>query len=124
ISDIYNHIYTSDLGKLICNRFATVTQTVLWNVDSESISVSTSKNIRVRIAQNKLNTLDVNGFKSYLATNPMTIIYQLETPQFIPLPRNTQIQLNSFFGTTHIYMESGEVEGTIKCKIPKSLGAT
>ena len=50
--------------------------------------------------------------------------YMLAEPQFIPLPRNTQIQLNSFFGTTHIYMESGEVEGTIKCKIPKSLGAT
>ena len=46
------------------------------------------------------------------------------TPQKIILPLSTQIVLNSFFGTTHIYMESGEVEGTIKCKIPKSLGAT
>ena len=46
------------------------------------------------------------------------------TPQKIVLPLSTQITLNSFFGTTHIYMESGEVEGTIKCKIPKSLGAT
>ena len=46
------------------------------------------------------------------------------TPQKIVLPLSTQIQLNSFFGTTHVYMESGEVEGTIKCKIPKSLGAT
>ena len=52
------------------------------------------------------------------------IKYPTLTPQFIPLPRNTQIALNSFFGTTHVYMESGEVEGTIKCKIPKSLGAT
>ena len=55
---------------------------------------------------------------------PIYVKYQLATPQKIVLPLSTQIQLNSFFGTTHIYMESGEVEGTIKCKIPKSLGAT
>ena len=55
---------------------------------------------------------------------PVTIEYQLATPQKIVLPLSTQIQLNSFFGTTHVYMESGEVEGTIKCKIPKSIGAT
>ena len=123
ISDIYNHIDTSELGKLICNRFATVTQTVLWNVDSESISVSTSKNIRLRIAQNKLNTLDVNGFKSYLATNPMTIIYQLETPQFIPLPHSQQIKLRTFANKTNISFLT-EIEGTIKAQVPKSLGAT
>src|SRR5699024_6387227 len=62
--------------------------------------------------------------KAYLKNNPIVFLNTTTQPTFIPLPRNTQIQLNSFFGTTHIYMESGEVEGTIKCKIPKSLGAT
>ena len=62
--------------------------------------------------------------KLWLQTNPTIVKFPTNMPQFIPLPRNTQIQLNSFFGTTHVYMESGEVEGTIKCKIPKSLGAT
>ena len=62
--------------------------------------------------------------KLWLQTNPTIVKFPTNMPQFIPLPRNTQIALNSFFGTTHIYMESGEVEGTIKCKIPKSLGAT
>ena len=65
------------------------------------------------------NDTNINSLPSDLITK-----YQLTEPQFIPLPRDTQIALNSFFGTTHIYMESGEVEGTIKCKIPKSLGAT
>ena len=62
--------------------------------------------------------------KLWLQTNPTIVKFPTNMPQFIPLPRNTQIALNSFFGTTHVYMESGEVEGTIKCKIPKSLGAT
>ena len=52
------------------------------------------------------------------------IVNKQDRVEKIVLPLSTQIALNSFFGTTHIYMESGEVEGTIKCKIPKSLGAT
>lgn len=36
---------------------------------------------------------------------------------------STQIQLNSFLETTYVYMISGEVEGVIKCKVPKDLGA-
>ena len=69
-------------------------------------------------------TKDTSGFKTWLSQNPTLVKYQLATPQKIVLPLSTQIALNSFFGTTHVYMESGEVEGTIKCKIPKSLGAT
>ena len=79
-----------------------------------------------------MNTLDYNKlygsdnhekiFNKYNDLTTLKLI--LATPQKIVLPLSTQIALNSFFGTTHVYMESGEVEGTIKCKIPKSLGAT
>ena len=79
---------------------------------------------QISILKSKLPTQDVTGFKTWLSQNPTLVKYQLATPQKIVLPLSTQIQLNSFFGTTHIYMESGEVEGTIKCKIPKSIGAT
>ena len=79
---------------------------------------------QISILKSKLPTQDVTGFKTWLSQNPTLVKYQLATPQKIVLPLSTQIALNSFFGTTHIYMESGEVEGTIKCKIPKSLGAT
>src|SRR5699024_8496662 len=51
--------------------------------------------------------LTVDEFK--LKYSDMIIKYPTTQPQFIQLPRNTQIQLNSFFGTTHVYMESGEV---------------
>ena len=85
---------------------------------------SDSKAIVVEILKTKLETDDTNGFKKWLSSNNFTVKYILKTPQKIVLPLDVQIQLNSFFGTTHVYMESGEVEGTIKCKIPKSLGAT
>lgn len=79
---------------------------------------------QISILKSKLPTQDVTGFKTWLSQNPTLVKYQLATPQKIVLPLSTQITLNSFFGTTHVYMESGDVEGTIKCKIPKSLGAT
>ena len=42
----------------------------------------------------------------------------------IVLPITFTISLNSFYGTTNLYMVSGEVEGTIKAKVSKSLGAS
>lgn len=86
-----------------------------WVINGESC-------IYLNFLKSKGNT--DSEFKTWLSQNPTLVKYQLATPQKIVLPLSTQITLNSFFGTTHIYMESGEVEGTIKCKIPKSLGAT
>ena len=97
-----------------------------WNsFELEGTHIHPSDNyVFVNVFANKLETVNIDGFKKWVKNNPVVIKYPTKQPTFIPLPRNTQIALNSFFGTTHVYMESGEVEGTIKCKIPKSLGAT
>ena len=97
-----------------------------WNsFELEGTHIHPSDNyVFVNVFANKLETVNIDGFKKWVKNNPVVIKYPTKQPTFIPLPRNTQIQLNSFFGITHVYMESGEVEGTIKCKIPKSLGAT
>lgn len=50
--------------------------------------------------------------------------YQLATPQKIVLPQSLQIILNSFAGTNHMWLESGEVTGTFKATFAKSLGAS
>ena len=91
--------------------------------DVECVGIN-STSILIRVNKTKLISLNTDGFKKWITLNPLLAIYQLATPQKIVLPLSTQIALNSFFGTTHVYMESGEVEGTIKCKVPKSLGAT
>ena len=80
---------------------------------------------RIRLRKDEFPNITTNeDYIKWATENDFYILLQSATPQKIILPLSTQIQLNSFFGTTHIYMESGEVEGTIKCKIPKSLGAT
>ena len=86
--------------------------------------LKTANELIIYLNRGRLTTQDVMGFKQWLKASKLKIVHQLATPQKIVLPLSAQIQLNSFFGTTHIYMESGEVEGTIKCKVPKSLGAT
>ena len=108
---------------IICNRF--ITESYASNKDYEYVYTWSWDNkpcIYINFLKSKAST--ITEFKQWLQSNNTLVKYQLATPQFISLPRDTQIALNSFFGTTHVYMESGEVEGTIKCKIPKSLGAT
>ena len=90
--------------------------------DSKSDMSIMIHNKEVFLYNYSLKSLEI--LKTWLSQNPTLVKYQLATPQKIVLPLSTQIALNSFLGTTHVYMESGEVEGTIKCKIPKSLGAT
>ena len=80
---------------------------------------------RIRLRKDEFPNITTNeDYIKWATENDFYILLQSASPQKIVLPLDVQIQLNSFFGTTHIYMESGEVEGTIKCKIPKSLGAT
>ena len=125
-SDIYklpinNNIKANILSSSFINE---VPNTGYNKYDIECIYLDNTRNLSIRIFNSKLNSLDLEGFLEYLKQNPTLVKYQLATPQKIILPLDVQIQLNSFFGTTHVYMESGEVEGTIKCKVPKSLGAT
>ena len=80
---------------------------------------------RIRLRKDEFPNITTNeDYIKWATENDFYILLQSASPQKIVLPLDVQIQLNSFFGTTHIYMESGEVEGTIKCKIPKSIGAT
>ena len=96
---------------------STQTQVMLYNHGAH-------REFRIAFKKSDFPNFDIKSNVVDYLSNETRFIKIVQQPTFIPLPRNTQIALNSFFGTTHVYMESGEVEGTIKCKIPKSLGAT
>ena len=103
-------------NKTLCDRFT-------YDVDDIKSDLTYLK-IYDGVGFYKNDIANLSDFKTWLGTNNIMLKYIRTSPQKIVLPLSTQIVLNSFFGTTHVYMESGEVEGTIKCKIPKSLGAT
>lgn len=56
-------------------------------------------------------------FKTWMETNPLTMVYQTVESQFIPLSESEQTQLrnlHSYNGTTNITVDSGEVPCGIK----------
>lgn len=56
-------------------------------------------------------------FKTWMETNPLTMVYQTVESQFIPLSESEQTQLrnlHSYNGTTNIMVDSGEVPCGIK----------
>lgn len=60
---------------------------------------------------------NLDGFKKYLQENPLEVIYRTSKEEFIPLPQETQLALNSLHandGTTIITVDSGEVETGIE----------
>ena len=124
---IKNGLYSSWCDNIINNRISTnkicytsvkyVNTTEEYNSSEEPCCLLYTNGVNI-----KVDAIDLVSFKNKV--KGMKLTYLAKTPQKIVLPLDVQIQLNSFFGTTHVYMESGEVEGTIKCKIPKSLGAT
>lgn len=70
----------------VCNSFFVCNQRNLHTNDSEGYTQG-YKSIYIRILKSKLTTQDLAGFKTWLASNNVTIIYQLATPQIIDLPQ-------------------------------------
>ena len=85
-------------------------------------SHSTTNRIDIKKLKTDNRWNDVNGLRKFLEGSILK--YATTEPQKIVLPLDVQIQLNSYFPKTHIFFEDTEVEGTIKCKVPKSVGAS
>ena len=67
----------------------------------------------LRINMPKTLATDLQTFKTWLSQNPLTVDYVLAEPATEPLPESVQDQLSALHsenGTTHVFVESGEVE--------------
>lgn len=62
---------------IITDNFS-LTNTTSYNTDLETIQVS-SNILYLRILKSKLSSVSVNGFKTWLSQNPITVQYQLAT---------------------------------------------
>ena len=84
----------------ISNRFPGETAGALWSNDTESICLNREGNLQIRIDRNKLDSVDVEGFKRYITQNQIIVIYKLKTPIYEQL--NADSSINLFEGTTSI----------------------
>lgn len=72
---------------------------------------------KLRINMPKTLATDLQTFKTWLSQNPLTVDYVLAEPVTEPLPESVQQQLQALHsenGTTHVFVDSGEVPCGIK----------
>ena len=70
----------------------------------------------LRMNMPKTLTPDLQTFKTWLSQNPLTVDYVLAEPVTEPLPESVQDQLSALHsenGTTHVFVDSGDVEAGI-----------
>lgn len=99
-----NYIYS-----VISDRFVK-TQYIDSN-DTNGVVTLFGKQIIFRVSKEIANSID--ALKEWLANNNITFNYVLETPITEPLPESVQQQLQALHsenGTTHVFVDSGEVE--------------
>ncbi|WP_371025418.1 hypothetical protein LZ906_017590 (plasmid) [Paraclostridium ghonii] len=91
-----------------------------FNSDFEFISglSSTSSNTGIRILKSRLETQDIAGFKKWLQTNNVTVIYQLAKEQVYEV---NPLDLESFESETMISIDSGVVAPYASWKITSYL---
>lgn len=86
----------------------------VWNNDLPGQDMFGAK---LRINMPKTLTPDLQTFKTWLSQNPLTVDYVLAEPVTEPLPESVQDQLSALHsenGTTHVFVDSGEVPCGIK----------
>ena len=86
-----------------------VEKNALWNNDSEQVDVGNG-DISINIMKNKLsntNHADSLNIKTWLQSNPITVVYELATPQIIELPNfNPQ----TYKGENVLIINSGVIQ--------------
>lgn len=77
--------------------------------DKDLMGISYTNSIDIQLNKSLLSTQDLNGFKTWLSQNPITVYYQLSTPteEDIPSALLTQLQaLQTYYPETFINFTS------------------
>ena len=113
---------SSTISNVYCDKFKPSYPANRGN-DEEMITLvnfTASKQIFIRVAKTKLSTQDLAGFKTWLASNPVTVVYELATPIIEELPNfNPQ----TFSDKTTLLLNSGVVQAEASFEVTNSLGS-
>ena len=96
-------------ANMLCSHFTVLTSSYLWNNADLGIALNTSKQLRVRTSQSTLE-----DFKTWLASNPITVEYELDEEEITPYTTAQQEVYNaikksiSYEGKTYINGSSDE----------------
>ena len=118
------------LNSVICDRFKTNAE---WGDYEEIQNHEKSTNLFVSIKRDRLDTEDVNGFKTWLSQNPITVQYEVETELIKTVDLtvvdqdNQPTQLGTFENVTHVSLVAEnlipEVEMEVATRISTELAS-
>lgn len=105
---------------LISDKFPSCRYDSMWGNTNEGISVSNNI-LRINISKSKLETQDVAGFKKWLQSNPVTVVYQLATPTTEDIQVSpTDNPLTSYTPSTTL-TTNNNIKGNISADMPTNL---
>ena len=96
--------HNNQYANIISNRYVVGTPNTTWGKHT-GISSSLSDG-QLYIYDPAYNTSNVSLFTAYLASNPLTVVYELATPTWEPLSQSIQDTLNklqSYQGVTNVF---------------------
>lgn len=77
-----------------------------------------------KILKSRLSSDSVEGFNTWVSENNITVKYVLKTPEIIDLGPVENFNIRTLNGDIHILSDNTDVEPTIKCKLPNSIGSS
>lgn len=108
--------------RLVCDKFAYSTSDKINTCRQEKSEYGLRFVVSTEYVPNKT----VAEFKNWLQSNPITVLYQLAEPVFVPLSASEQEQMNELytFRPTTVLSNDCECEMTLAYKTKKSLEVT
>ena len=103
LSDIKSHVSNIQPTSAICDKI----KTGVWSDVFDGIFVFGQTGKAIGFGLDGLGITDSVGLKTWLSNNPITICYELATPQTYQL---TPQQVNTLVGTNNVWSEQGNIE--------------
>lgn len=100
-------------GSLLCDKF--IYNWNVWSSEEEGVRIEEYGALQISILKSKLETQDVAGFKKWLQSNPVTVVYQLATPVVEDIT-NLIEPLSSYPNTTTV-TTNNNIKANISCSM-------
>lgn len=80
-----NKVQSNVASSIRCDKFVCKNNEASILTDDSKWCIAVNNGIYISFPKTELSTQDVAGFKAWLKTNPVTVYYELATPEEIPL---------------------------------------
>ena len=101
------------LNNIICTHLNWIPNSN-WNEDVEGILSMNNGAIKFHVLKSKLPTQDVAGFKTWLQTNNVTVVYQLAQEEVYEC---TNLDLITYQNETNLIVNSGVIQPKLELKV-------